>query len=63
MLRAGEFEEFTLEERYDAPDGDGALGGELAEGELEEEERDPGEDNVQAVRDQEGACRRQTTTN
>ncbi len=52
-----------MEERYDAPDGDRALGGELAEGELEEEERDPGEDNVQAVRDQEGACRRQTTTN
>ncbi len=45
----------TFEERGDAPDGDGTLRGELPEGQLEEEERNAGQHDVQAVRDQEGA--------
>ncbi len=36
----------TLEKRDDVPDGHGTLGGELPEGQLEEEERDPGEYNI-----------------
>jgi hypothetical protein len=36
----------TLEERDDAPDGNGTLGGELTEAELEEEEWNAGQDDV-----------------
>ena len=47
--------EITFEEGHDAPDGHGALGGELAEGELEEEERNSSQEDVESVRNQEGA--------
>ena len=44
-----------MEERDDAPEGDGTAPGVLAEGELEEEERKAGEDQVDEVGDEEGA--------
>ena len=49
----------TLKQRADTPDGHRALAGKLAERELEEEEGDAGQEHVQAVRNQKGACNKE----
>lgn len=49
----GEREECTLEERTDAPDGDGAEGAVLAESEFEVEEWQTKADHHDEVRDEE----------
>ena len=46
----------TLEQRNDAPEGNGTAAGILPEGEFEKEERQAGEDKVCEVRDEERSC-------
>ena len=46
----------TLEERNDAPEGNGTAARILPEGEFEKEERQAGEDKVCEVRDEKRSC-------
>ena len=48
---------WTLEERNYTPKGDWAAASILAKRELEEEEREPGEDQVGEVGNEEGPCK------